>query len=1047
MRVIRLCWICRVVIVVLLLSLTLFAQTGTARLAGRVTDPQGRVVSGAVVEAVNNGTNVKTTTETNGDGLYFLPSLPTGNYRVIISKEGFKQIIQADLALHTQDELTLNFGLQLGSASETVTVSGTVGTVPISDSPAVGILVTREFVDNMPLNGRSLQDLIALAPGALVSADGNGTNHFSINGQRDDANYYTVDGVAANIDAGNPSNGITPSLAGSSPSLTALGTTQSLVSVDALQEFRIQTSGYTAEYGRQPGGQVAFTTRSGTNDLHGSLFDYFRNEALDANSWFNNDHGIPRQVERQNDFGGTIGGPITIPGLYNGKDRTFVFFSYEGLRLRIPGSVRSDVPTTSLRGSAAPGAQSFLNAYPVPNGPPDGNDVALFIGGFSNPSSLNSTSIRLDHNLTRKLQLFARYAYTPSQITARFQLPQTNTVNIHTLTVGATAALSEHMVNELRFNYSTSSDRFRQIPDSFGNATPVPMNDWLPSQYVSKGTGALGFASLNLFGDNIPCCYSLEYLDEVNKQKQYNLVDSFSLSKGQHFFKFGGDYRRLIPSVGVAQYESVFVIGSLASVQQGVADVLFLSATAASRPAFDSLSLYAQDRWAVSPRFSVDYGLRWEFDPAPGNTSGKAPLAVNQVADLATMQLAPVGTAVYKTSYRNFAPRIGLACQIHESNAHPLVFRAGAGLFYDTGQSQAAAPYNSYPFSNSSIQFSVPLPAPLSALAPPSLSIPTIPPYNELFVTDPHLRLPYTEQWNLSLDQGLAKKNTLSISYVGNNGKRLLYSQLYFPTDNPDFANGVGITNNAASSTYHALQVQDRGELARGMDATVSWTLAHAIDNVSTDAQAFFAPVRGNSDNDVRQVFNAAVNYRVPYVSSNHLSGVLTKGWSLGWRISAQSGYPYNIVQGSYSDPINGASLTIVADRVPGIPVYLHNQNSTPGGWAVNPAAFVPSPVDSNGRPLRPGSSGRNFVHGPNVWQVNASLQRDFDLVHERLRLVFRTEAFNLFNHANLEQLNSQLGTTSFGQLIGTLSTFLGGNPLYQYGASRSLQVSLKLQF
>src|SRR6202044_1265368 len=283
-------------------------------------------------------------------------NLPPGPYRLQVSKVGFKTIIKPDIVLNIQDALSINFTLPVGAVFEIVTVEGGASMINTTDA-SVSTVIDQTYVENMPLNGRSFQDLILLTPGIVTQTPQNNgtsllgrTGEFSVNGQRTEENYYTVDGVSANVGA---SVGATmPGGAGPSGSVaasTALGTTQALVSVDDLQEFRVQSSTYSAEYGRNPGGQFAFQTKSGTNQWHGTVFDYLRNGALDANDWFNDYFGTPEPALRQNDFGGTFGGPVRIPGLYNGKDKTFFFVSYEGLRLAAPIAANASfVPDAAL---------------------------------------------------------------------------------------------------------------------------------------------------------------------------------------------------------------------------------------------------------------------------------------------------------------------------------------------------------------------------------------------------------------------------------------------------------------------------------------------------------------------------------------------------------------------------------------------------------------------------------------------------------------------------------------------------------------------------
>jgi hypothetical protein len=431
-----------------------------------VTDPSGALVPNAHVTVTNEDTGVTVKGETTRAGVYAIEALNPGKYRVIVEHQGFKQIEVLDLVLHTQDVISRNFVLPVGASSETIQVNGNQQSM--SNSPSVSLTVTQAFVENMPLNGRSFQDLIALAPGSLSSnRQGFGAyGAYSINGQRDDANNFSVDGVSANLAAdagqnGGPGGGV-QAVSGSYPMQSALGTTQSLVSIDALQEFRIQTSGYSAEFGRQPGGQVEFTTRSGTNEYHGGAFDYLRNTVMDANDWFANAKSQPREPEHQNDFGGTFGGPLSLPQLYDGKDKPFFFFSYEGLRLILPGFVSFSVPTADFRQAAAVGVQPYLDTSPIPNGPlnPDGI-TALFSHGLDSRNSLDSWSFRLDQAIGSKLHMFARFFDTPSYTEQPTTQPLSealfNRINSIGGTLGATLLVSPNLVNEFRFNYTEAS--------------------------------------------------------------------------------------------------------------------------------------------------------------------------------------------------------------------------------------------------------------------------------------------------------------------------------------------------------------------------------------------------------------------------------------------------------------------------------------------------------------------------------------------------------------------------------------------------------------
>ncbi|HUB03170.1 MAG TPA: carboxypeptidase regulatory-like domain-containing protein, partial [Terriglobales bacterium] len=304
-------WFCRAGLCVACLAFPVLgaAQTELAHIGGRVTDQSGAVVVDTEVEIKNIGTNLSTTVKTNQDGFYAFPSLRPGHYVLSAWKAGFKTVDVTEFVLNAQDHVTRDFVLQVGSASETLTVTADTLNINTTDA-AVSTVVDRQFADKLPLNGRSFQSLIQLTPGVVLTPNnGSETGQFSINGQRDYSNYWMVDGVSANIGfsaAGYVGEGMAGALGGTN----VFGGTNGLVSVDAMQEFRIQTSTYSAEYGRTPGGQISIVTRSGTNNFHGTLYDYLRNDAMDANDWFANNAGLPKPEERQNDFGGTIGGPV-----------------------------------------------------------------------------------------------------------------------------------------------------------------------------------------------------------------------------------------------------------------------------------------------------------------------------------------------------------------------------------------------------------------------------------------------------------------------------------------------------------------------------------------------------------------------------------------------------------------------------------------------------------------------------------------------------------------------------------------------------------------
>jgi Carboxypeptidase regulatory-like domain/TonB-dependent Receptor Plug Domain len=1056
-------------LILLAFPLITFGQAGDASISGLVSDPAGRLVYQAEVTIKNVVTNVAKVTVTNQAGIYTFPSLPPGDYVLTVQKQGFRSVDLVGLTLYTQDRLERNFTLSIGSASESVTVSG--GTT--NESPAVSLTVDREFVEDMPLNGRSFQDLIQLTPGAVIDNSGDGA--YSINGQRSDSNIYTVDGVSANL-SGYLSSGY--ALGGNVPATTALGTTQSLASIDSLQEFTIQTSGYTAEYGRSPGGQVQFTTRSGTNNVHGTLFDYFRNTDLDANSYSNNYHNDPRTAEHQNDFGGTLGGPLIIPHAYNGKDRTFFFASYEGLRLLLPSSETEYNPTQAFINAVSPNVQPFLSVKSLPNTSTSGDSCTVagstidisgsagpgatpcdeqFYYAYSYLNNLDNYSLRVDHNLSSRFHAFLRYADTPSSLVPGAEEVETEAVNVHSWTAGLTSNLRTNLLDDFRFNYTRDGQEEVESSRALKGAVPLPRSLLIPAQY--ENTYDEAEAIMEIPGTKLEAVS--EDFGANTVQNQYQLVDSLAWTRGKHNLKLGGDWRRLKTGFSADPYGDILLSTSLAALQSGYATTEVVLTTTPGEPAFQNLSVYAQDHWKVSSRLSIDYGLRWEFNPTPGPVDGEYPAVLNS-SNISTATVAPLGTPPYKTLYDKFAPRFGFAWNAIPSHRYAVTVRGGVGIFYDTGQTISADQYQAgYPFFQSVTNSgNIPLPLSSAAMAPPPSVTTLSPPYGFLEnMTSQDLTLPYTEQWNLSFDEALNQRNTLTVSYVGNNGRKLLFNQEFAgaPYGNTNFPGGIEFTSNAAQSSYNALQVQDIGKIFTGLDIVGSFTYAHALDNDSTDSGTF-APIWGNSDNDLRRILNVALNYQTPTAQWDHLLRAVTSGWLLANRFAAQSGYPTNLAQDNAALP-DGIEATYYPDLVPGVPIYLHGSaavNPTtgapaPGGWMLNRNAFACVPTNGTtpcvGTPTENGDLGRNYVRLPSFWALNTAVQRDFPL-YEQLHLNFRAEAFNILNHPNLTSPNTSLTSSTFGELISANITTMGThNSLYAMGAARSLQLSLRLSF
>src|SRR5580658_3916343 len=391
-----------------LLVAPLIAQN--AELSGLITDPASLAVPGAKVVVQSVDTGATRTVSSNQQGEYSVPALLPGAYNITIEANGFKTIHQNGVVVEVDQRARLDFALIVGSSSESITVQGSAPLLNASDA-SVSTVIGNQFVENLPLNGRSFSSLIDLAPGVVLTpANQYEGGQFSVNGQHPDANYFLVDGVSANL--GTSATNLHQGGAGQLPATSAFGGTSNLVSLDALEEFRIQTSTFAPEYGRTPGAQISVLTKSGTNTFHGTAFEYFRNDKLDANDWFANRNALRRPELRQNDFGGVLGGPIV-------KNKLFFFGSYEGLLVRQPQVAETYVPSLASRQNAPAAIQPLLNAFPLPNGPNLGNGTAAFSASYSNPSTLDSYGLRMDYQLSSKVTVFGRYNDVPSDLDQR----------------------------------------------------------------------------------------------------------------------------------------------------------------------------------------------------------------------------------------------------------------------------------------------------------------------------------------------------------------------------------------------------------------------------------------------------------------------------------------------------------------------------------------------------------------------------------------------------------------------------------------------------
>jgi hypothetical protein len=1054
---------------VLLVSMGLPAlgqSASSAAVNGIVQDTTDARIPNASVKLINTDTGTESNSTTSKDGNFSIPSVLPGHYRLQIEREGFDTTQLTGITLDVGDNKDVIIRMKVGSRAQTVNVDGSALTINTTDA-SVSTVIDRKFVENIPLNGRSFQDLISMTPGVVTQSPQSNSQlgsrgDFSVNGQRTESNYYMVDGVSGNISPGNGGSSVTSN--GTLAAATALGTTQSLVSVDALQEFRVESSTYSAEYGHGPGGQFSFVTRSGTNTPHGSAFEYLRNSYFDANNWFNDELGVPEPPLRQNDFGGTFGAPVRLPWIYNGTNKTFFFVSYEGLRLTQPQAASVlYVPDTALRSSASAALQPLLNAFPVQTGsealvpctagatstyscPPGSqagtmvqSGLAEFSKSYSLPGTIDSTSVRLDHTFGPKLAVFFRFGGTPSSTSGRSLAVVNQTkVNTYTYTLGATSQFSSRITNEFRLGYASSDAILAYTLDDFGGAVPV-------NAFAAVGLGAYNnpgfYFDLDFFG------VGNTFLAETPSStgaRTWNLTDHVTVLHGRHRITAGVDFIRYkslqnsFSPLGEALY---FAPQGL---QNNEATELATEKITNATPVFYNTAAFAQDDWQIRPRLSLSLGMRWEVDPAPtGENGNDAYTLLGSISDPSTLTLAPRGTQLWKTYWYNFAPRVGAAWIANPRRGSETVIRTGAGAFFDTYNEVGAIGFNALGFSADQISFGGSLPISPSQLDyAPSAT----PPYTDVYAFPAHLQVPYTLEWNVSLEQALGSDQTFTASYIGSNGRRLISSQdVSLAALNPEFGE-VFIFAGGITSNYQALQTKFQRTVLHGLQALVSYTWSHSIDFGSN--YATFAAMRGNSDFDVRHNLAAGASWDIPISTRNRVSQSLLEHWGLDGRLTVRTGFPITLDGNLLTDPATGNQFFSGVNLVPGKPLYLFGRQY-PGGRALNGGPEVPL---SNAAFTLPtgtaeGDAPRNFVRGFGENQVNLAIRRAFP-IRDGISLQFRAEAFNILNHPNFGTIDDTLTDAQFGLATKTLNASLATlASQYQQGGPRSMQFALKFTF
>jgi carboxypeptidase family protein/TonB-dependent receptor-like protein len=990
------------------------AADNSTQISGLILDTSGASVPGAIITVVNEDTGLRRTATSQLDGGYVVASLQTGSYKITVRHPGFRTMIRFGVHVTEAQPARVDFKLVVGSVQETVTVEGSAPMLT-HEEVASNTVVTRDQIENLPVNGGGLLTLLELAPGTVVTPATRGeAGQFTVNGQRPNTHYFMVDGISANSGVG---GGGLPaqSTGGTLPGFTAYGSLDSLVSLDALEEMKVQTSTTMSEFGRMPGAQISLTSRSGSNDFHGSIYYAGRHEALGANDWFANRHGDERADQRENNVAATLGGPVW-------RDHTFFFLSYEAMRLTQPFVFNQPVPTADARQNSLVWAGPLLSLFPAPNGPALGNGLALWTSGISRRSRLDTGAVRVDHAFTSWLSAFARYNESPSSTEFGSQPEDSLDLRNRTFTAGFDVRARPNLLLNLRLNVSNASSTSVWGP---GSPTPPPACFLEPTtNFFLNVPGICNYlVRLTIAGVGQVIAGS----EGQRSQRQYQVAPLGNWGIGAHSIRFGADYRRLSPHRRDAT-GSISLLGD--TVQALATSSNFWSSESTPQQisaVLEEVSLFAQDNWRVTPRLTLTFGLRWEISPAPRFAS------LANFVDPQTGVVMPLDQSIWHSTYDNFAPRFGGAWQLGSRGR--TVIRGGFGTYFDSSLSLATDLVNDGPLNVNS--YTTPRNAPFRTT-------------KLQFGFLNNLRLPLIEQWNGSVEHAFTDQDVLSVSYLGSSSSNLIRREAGGPGSTQTLL--LVLATNHGTSEYHALEAQYKRRLSRGLQTLVSYSWSHSIDNSSSDAGLFwaapgFTPAqdRATSDFDVRQTVSAGFTYE-PSLGRR----AAWRGWALDGTVRARSGFPIDIGNAEQFQGVAYENLSR-PDFIGGMPVWIPD-SSAPGGRRINPAAFHALPLSVLGNPQQ-GNLGRNALTGFGMSQLDLALRREF-FARERRSLQLRIEAYNLINHPEFADPIRFLASPLFGQstsmlnlMLGTGSPSSGLAPIFQAGGPRSVQISVRFKF
>jgi hypothetical protein len=1029
----------------LLTAMPACAQVSTANVSGNVEDVSGARVPAVSIKLLNLQTGNENLATTSAAGEFLIPGVLPGLYSMQVQRDGFAAVHVVGLSLNVGESRRFLIRLRLSTVEQTVDVDASGQNLNKEDAQMTTI-VDSHLVGNLPLNGRSFQDLISMTPGAVsVSPQIPRTGGFSVNGQPSDTNAYWVDGISGNFGSGPLSATLKAPAAGQYASVTSLGTTHGLVALDALQEFRVVASTASAEYGGAPGGQFSLLTRQGTNQIHATAYAYLRNGYFDATNWFSGyEHLQANDYYYQQDVGGTLSLPLTFWNTRSAQSRTSLFGSYEEMHVQQrTAPLVQYIPDGQLLQDAPAPLQAALAVFPVSGEMNTTAGLTPYYGSNfipSPPSFLKSMDFRIDHTFGDRLSGFARFGNTPSS--SESSLMQTITeVKLYnqSLTLGLDGQISSQAGNELRLGWArASSSSLSSIAPQEQDLRPIPV--YLPAALGSpgapRGTRAEVYLRIDGIGDTSAWTDGGE-----NALRQIEVRDTFSLQRGPHLLRFGVDTHNLHSAVVPLPWTIEADYLSRESVVTNSADLVLLRRNEPAHPVFDTFAAFAQDQWKVSRNVDVDAGLRWDLSPAPGSSDGRDAYRVNgDPENPETLSVSPRGTPVWKTDRLAAGPRIGAAWQPVQNSARELIVRGGFGVLFDTPDRAAAPAFTALGFTSTSLEANAAIP--IAPATPPTPDTPSAASLGYIFPQK--LANPYSMQWNVSLERAAGEHESVVLSYVGASGHDLLVPQRRQVSSSSTPLEEVVTFPKGFSSRFDSLQLAYRGQYRSHLAWMTSYVWAHALDFGSPNP--WDTPTRGNADTDIRQNVQAAVSWTLPQVGARGLVHNALSGWGFDGRFFLRSAYPVTVMGNLFHDPVTGEQFYTGADLIPGNPLYLHD-SSLPGGRMLNGGPNVADGAFQLPMGNAEGNAPRNMARGFGAQQLSLSLRRDIHL-YNQLYLQLRGDIFNLSNSPDFGYVVPNLDDQLFGQPTLSLNQSYGqSGSLYQPGGPRSLQWMFRVRW